>query len=254
MRSPSADRGRLAGKVVLITGAAGGQGAAEARLFAAEGATVVIGDVRDDAGEATASEIGGAARYRHLDVGDEASWPDVMAWISATHGRLDVLLNNAGTNHVRTLAEETMSGFLRVLQVNLVGVFLGIRAATPLLRRVGGGSIVNVASTAALTGFAGLGAYCASKWGVRGLSRTAALELGPDGIRVNVINPGPIETAMLSPEIGRRLSAELPVGRIGRPDDVAELALYLASDASSFMTGSELTIDGGMLAGRRLDR
>lgn len=245
--------GALAGRVALITGGALGMGRAEADLFAAEGATVFLSDRLLDEGRAAAAAISGC-RFVELDVASEAGWDAAIAEIRSQAGGLDILVNNAGISHFSTLEETSLADFTRVLEINLIGVFLGMRAATPLMRAGGGGSIVNVSSIAGMTGRTGLGAYSASKWAVRGLSRSAALELGQDRIRVNTILPGLVETPMTMAAYGAeeilQRGSGLAVGRAGTPGDIAAAALYLASDASGFCTGSEILCDGGQLAGQ----
>jgi 3alpha(or 20beta)-hydroxysteroid dehydrogenase len=242
--------GRLAGKVAVITGAARGQGEAEARLFAAEGARVVITDVLDEQGKAVAADIGEAARFVHHDVASEAGWDEVMAFTLGELGRLDVLVNNAAVHHLRTIEEETVEGFDRLVSINLKGTFLGLRAALGPMRDGGGGSIVNISSLAGLQGFYAHGAYGSAKWGVTGLTKTAAVEFGPAGIRVNSVHPGPIDTAMLPGRDTLDRFADHPLGRVGQPEEVAELVLFLASDASSYISGSAVTVDGALGVGR----
>lgn len=243
--------GRLDRKVVLISGAARGQGAAEAKLFVAEGARVILGDVLVDEANAVAAPLGDRAVVVKLDVTSEQDWQRAMT-TAESMGRLDVLVNNAGALRIRPLEHETVDGLRSMLDVNLIGAFLGMRAALAPMRTGGGGSIVNVASTSALSGLPYAGAYGSSKWALRGLTRTAAVEWGRFGVRVNAIFPGPIDTDMLpaartGPEESR--FAHLPLGRAGRPDEVAQLALFLASDESSYVAGGEFTIDGGSMAG-----
>ena len=245
MTPPSLD-----GKVAVITGAARGQGAAEARRFVEEGARVVLTDVLVDDLVATATGLGDRARWVEHDVTDEAGWAAVVDLAVDSFGGVDVLVNNAGVHHVRPIEEETVEGFERVLAVNLIGTFLGIRTVTPAMRARGGGSIVNVSSLAGLQGLPGHGAYGASKWGVRGLTKTAAVELGPSGIRVNAVHPGPIDTPMLPAGSSGRM-ADLPLGRVGTAEEVAEVVAFLASDAASYVTGAEVSVDGGLHAGRR---
>jgi 3alpha(or 20beta)-hydroxysteroid dehydrogenase len=237
---------RLSGKVALVTGAARGQGEAEARLFVNEGAQVVVADLLDEQGEALAKELGDAARFVHLDVGDERAWPEVLAFALDAYGRLDVLVNNAAVHHIVKIEDETVAGFEKMFRVNLLGTFLGMRTCAPELRKTGHGSIVNISSAAGLTGFFGHGAYGSSKWGVRGLTKVAAIEFGPE-IRVNSVHPGPIETDMLPAGSSDRF-LRLPLRRTGLPSEVAELVLFLASDASSYITGAEFAVDAGLTA------
>jgi len=239
--------GRLDGKVAIITGASRGQGEAEARLFVREGAQVVLADVLDAEGEAVAKELGDDARYVHLDVRDEQNWGDALAFAVDAFAHVDILVNNAAIHHIVRIEDETVEDFERILRVNLVGTFLGIRTCAPELRTSGHGAIVNISSTAGMVGYFGHGAYGASKWGVRGLTKTAAIELGPD-IRVNSVHPGPIETDMLPTGDPGRF-ARLPLRRTGKPSEVAELVLFLASDASSYITGSEFVVDAGLITG-----
>jgi 3alpha(or 20beta)-hydroxysteroid dehydrogenase len=186
----------------------------------------------------------------HHDVASESDWQAVMDFIREEFGRLDVLVNNAAIHHVVAIEEETGEAFDRILAINLKGTFLGMRSAAELMRSSGGGSIVNISSLAGLQGYWGHGAYSASKWGVTGLTKVAAIELGPAGIRVNSVHPGPIETDMLTGSTDPARFQEVPAGRVGQPIDVAELVLFLASDASSFLTGAAIPIDGGLAAGR----
>ncbi len=244
--------GKLDGKVTVITGGARGQGAAEARLFAAEGAAVVVTDVLDADGAATARECGGT--YLHHDVTSEARWGEVVTEVLRLHGRIDVLINNAGIFKVGTIANTTLEDYMRVINVNQVGVFLGMRAvARPMMER-GSGAIVNISSIAGMENSAGAVAYGASKWAVRGMTKSAAKELGRYGIRVNSIHPGIIETPMLHEipafESGdfERWTQRIPLGRIARADEVAKLALFLSCDDSSYSSGAEFIIDGGMTA------
>jgi 3alpha(or 20beta)-hydroxysteroid dehydrogenase len=242
--------GRLDGKVAIITGGARGQGAAEGRLFAAEGARVVLADVLDDEGRAVADEIGDAARYVHLDVTDEARWQAAVEAAEAAFGPVTVLVNNAGILHFRTLDKTTLEDFDRVLRVNVHGVFLGMKAVTPSMVRAGGGSIVNISSTAGLQGLPHLGAYVASKWAVRGLTKTAAIDLGTRGIRVNSVHPGGIDTPMIAGTSGDApFYKRLPVPRMGSADEAARAVLFLASDDASYISGAELAVDGGATCG-----
>jgi 3alpha(or 20beta)-hydroxysteroid dehydrogenase len=243
--------GSLDGKVAIISGGARGQGEAEARLFVAEGARVVIGDVLDDAGGAVADELGsGAAVFTHLDVTDEAQWQAAVALAEERFGPVTVLVNNAGVLLFEAIDRTERADFDRILQVNLTGVFLGMKTVTPSMARAGGGSIVNISSTAGLTGLPYLGAYVASKWAVRGLTKTAAIDLGPKGIRVNSVHPGGIDTPMLDgTDKDSPFYKRLPVSRMGSPEEAARAVLFLASDQSSYTTGAELSVDGGATAG-----
>lgn len=247
--------GKLEGRVALITGAARGQGEAEARLFAREGARVVIADVLDAPAEALAKAIGEAARPVHLDVTRPEQWSRVVAEIEAREGRLDVLVNNAGIFRGGAIPSMPLEDYLAVVQVNQVGCFLGMKHCHPLLVRSGGGSIVNVSSVAGRKGVAGAAAYGASKWAIRGMTKTAALEFGPAKIRVNAICPGSIRTPMIAPEAFPDVDQQafwstLPIPRVGEAEEVARVALFLACDDSAYVTGAELTIDGGETAGR----
>jgi 3alpha(or 20beta)-hydroxysteroid dehydrogenase len=241
----------LNGKVALITGGARGQGAAEARLFSEYGAGVMIADVREDEARATASQIKNCD-YVRLDVGDEAGWEVAVSKTLERFGRLDILVSNAAISHFAPIEATSLADFDRVLRVNLGGMFLGMKAVLPAMK-AHGGSIINISSIAALTGRAGLSAYASSKWAVRGLSRSAALEFATHKIRVNSIIPGLIDTPMTQeaygPERLKLRGEALPVGRAGVPQDIAHMALFLASDASSFCTGGEYLCDGGETAG-----
>ena len=238
---------RLDGKVALITGAAKGQGAVEARLFVELGAKVVLTDVLD--GELVAKELGDTARFVSHDVTDAEQWAAAVSTAVDTYGGLDVLVNNAAIHWVRPLEQENQADIERMLRINLVGPILGMQSVIPTMRAAGGGSIVNISSTAGMTGFWGHGTYGASKWGLRGVTKVAAVELGPDNIRVNSVHPGPIKTDML-PEGSRDIEwPTMPLGRAGEPEEVARLVAYLASDASSFTTGMEHVVDGGSILG-----
>jgi 3alpha(or 20beta)-hydroxysteroid dehydrogenase len=249
--------GRLDGKVALVSGAARGQGAAEARLFAAEGARVVLGDVLDDEGEAVAAEIGDAAIYRRLDVTSEADWYSAVETAVGRFGGPDVFVSNAGISPMpRSIVDTDPNEYRRVLDVNLLGAFLGIRAAAPHMGGDrGAGSIILISSVNGFVGAGGIAGYVTSKFGLRGLAKTAALELGRQGIRVNSVHPGPIDTPMVQPEswggfdMRPALASSNPLGRIGEPEEVAELVCWLGSDASAYCTGAEFVIDGGYLAG-----
>ena len=242
--------GSLDGRVALISGGARGQGATEGKLLAAEGAAVVLTDVLDEEGERTAGSIPGA-EYAHLDVTSEEAWDAVVADVMARHGRLDVVVNNAGIYSAARLVNTTMADWNRTVAVNQTGVFLGMRAGARAMIEAGnGGSIVNISSLAGVEGIFGSTAYGATKWAVRGLTKIAAKELGRHGIRVNSIHPGYIETEMLvqtgATERRDRLIKGVPLGRFGTTDDIARTVLFLAGDASSYTTGQEFVVDGGV--------
>lgn len=244
--------GRLDGKVAIVTGAARGMGAAEAMLFTAEGAQVVLTDVNDDEGSAVAAGLGPSAFYVHHDVGDEESWSRVVDRVVSAHGRLDVLVNNAGLSRSGALEALELADFEAMVRVNQRGVLLGMRAVTPAMRRGRAGSIINIASTAAVQGVPSLLAYTGTKFAVRGMTQVAAAELATDRIRVNVIHPGVIETPMHqqnSPERQTELLRAVPLGRFGQPADVAKMALFLASEDSSYITGADFVVDGGFTLG-----
>jgi 3alpha(or 20beta)-hydroxysteroid dehydrogenase len=251
-----AGTGRLSGKVALITGAARGQGAAEARLFAAEGAKVVLTDVLDEDGALVAKEVGGdAAVFVHQDVTEPAAWTEAVAAAVDTFGRLDVLVNNAGVFRYTPLASTPVEDFDEVIRINQRSVFLGMQAVIPAMTAAGAGSIVNVSSIAGLRGSSGTMAYSASKWAVRGMTKVAALELAPLRIRVNSIHPGIIDTPMLDDllftgEAAARqaIGARIPIGEVATAEQVARMALFLASDDSDHSTGSEFVVDGGLTA------
>jgi 3alpha(or 20beta)-hydroxysteroid dehydrogenase len=247
--------GRLDGKVAIISGAARGQGEQEARLFASEGALVMLTDVLDDQARAVADDIGDAARSARNDVASEDNWRDVVDATLAAFGRVDVLVNNAAIHRILPIEDETLADFERMVAINLTGTFLGIRSVIAPMRDAGGGSIVNISSLAGLTGYYGHGTYGATKWGVRGLTQVAAVELGPSRIRVNSVHPGPIDTDMLPMAPGdERNFRNVPLQRVGTPDEVAALVLFLASDESSYLSGAEITIDGGLNAGEVVPR
>ena len=246
--------GRLGGKVAVITGGARGQGAAEARLFVAEGAKVVIGDVLDGEGEVLAKELGDDAVYVHHDVTDEDGWRNVVETALDRFGTVDVLVNNAGVFSLAPLTSTTLEEYRRTSDINQVGVFLGMKAVAPTMVGQASGSIVNISSVAGIRGSALTIAYGASKWAVRGMTKIAAKELSPFGVRVNSVHPGLIDTAMLRqisdvvPGGDDRLREAVPMGTLATADDVARLVLFLASDESSYCTGSEFVVDGGMTA------
>lgn len=246
--------GRLDGKIALVTGAARGQGAAIARRFAAEGSRVVLGDVLDEDGKTVADEIGESARYVHHDVSDESSWDEAVRTATSTFGGLNVLINNAGILRWAPIHKHSLDDYMAVVNVNQVGCFLGMKAAIPPMREAGGGSIVNTASTAGLEGIAGVIGYSASKFAIRGMTKTAAVELGRWGIRVNAVCPGGINTAMANPfeqppDEQQKAFANVPIARIGTPEEIASLMVFLASDESSYCSGGDFVIDGGWTAG-----
>ena len=252
---------RLAGKVVLVTGAASGIGAACARLMAQEDACVVLSDIQDELGESQSAEIaaaGGRATYLHLDASEEAGWEDAMLELRTRFGRLDVLVNNAGVGIGGPVEALSLADWRRQQSVNLDGVFLGIKHALPLIRESGGGSIVNVSSVTAMVGSGVFVSYSAAKGGVRALTKAVAKQCAArkDGVRVNSIHPGVIDTPIFARLEGvdgdaadaRAIASNLvPLGEAGRPEDVAWGVVYLASDEARYVTGSELVIDGGLL-------
>ncbi|WP_405481970.1 glucose 1-dehydrogenase [Streptomyces sp. NBC_00009] len=238
----------LDGKVVVITGAGRGQGAAEAALAAAAGARVVVTDVREEEGVEVAKSLGGQGLFVRHDVSDPDSWGEVVGATLRAFGRIDALVNNAALWRTAPVEQETLENFEQLIRVNLLGPFLGIQAVVPAMREAGGGSVVNVSSTAGLIGIPGHAAYGSTKFGLRGLTRSSALDLAGYGIRVNSVHPGAIDTPMIAGVSGKDWS-HLPLGRMGRPEEVGELVLFLASDASSYITGTEFTVDGGSTAG-----
>jgi 3alpha(or 20beta)-hydroxysteroid dehydrogenase len=238
---------RLKGKVILISGGARGQGAAEARLFVAEGARVVIGDVLEPEGRQLTSELGNAAVFVRQDVTQERDWETAIN-AAEKLGGLHGLVNNAGIYQPRTLLETDTELFERHMRVNQLGCFLGMKAATPLIEQSGGGSIVNISSVAGLRGSPGAIAYSATKWALRGMTKAAAIDLAPRRIRVNSVHPGPIDTEMLkvrTPEQNRERLKLVPMKRMGTAEEVASLVLFLLSDESGYVTGAEVAIDGG---------
>ncbi len=260
---------RLIGKVAIVTGAASGIGAATARLFARHGASVLLTDANSSLGNAVQKEIAnanGKAAFANHDVRDEAQWTTIVAQAERTYGRLDVLCNIAGISgrdpkmNIQTsvtagprLAEQTLEQWNQVMAINATGVFLGTKAAIPAMQRAGGGSIINISSICGIIGSHANAAYHASKGAVRIFSKAAAIQYAPDKIRVNSVHPGFVDTPMTlpghsNPEIARKRLEATPLGRFGTPDDIAAGCLYLASDEASWVTGSELVIDGGMTA------
>ena len=250
--------GRLEGKVALVTGAARGIGAECASLFAQEGAAVVVSDRRDELGESVAAAIrseGGGAAYQSLDITSAEAWQAAVAFAEAEFGGLDILVNNAGIIRVKPFLETSLDELHKVLETNLVGAFLGMQAVTPAMRRRGAGAVVNFSSVQGLEGREGLSAYTAAKFGVRGLSKSVAIELGEYGIRVNTVFPGPTKTKMTerkgwSDEQYDAAYAGYPLGRMAEASEIAKLALFLASDDASFCTGGDFVADGGVSAGK----
>ncbi len=246
---------RLQDKVAIITGGARGMGSATSRIFAAEGAKVIIADVLDQEGENLAQELNGSAIFCHHDVSDEKSWEAVTAETEAKFGKIDVLINNAGILLFKSIAETEKQEFERVLGVNLVGTFLGIKTVGPRMVARKKGSIVNISSVDGMKGTNGLAAYSSSKWGIRGLTRVAAMELGHQGVRVNSVHPGGVDTIMSNPTFAPREKIDkgythIPLQRIGEPEEVARATLFLASDEASYLCGAEIAVDGGMLVGQ----
>jgi 3alpha(or 20beta)-hydroxysteroid dehydrogenase len=249
---------RLEGKVALVTGGARGMGAAAVRRLHEEGASVVAADVLDDDGKALADSLqqpgsGDRVRFVHLDVTSEEEWQDVVAQTERELGKIDILVNNAGILRFNAIADTPLDEFRQVVDVNLVGVFLGMKTAIPALKRAGGGSIVNISSTEGLGGTVFCGAYTASKFAVRGITKVAAIEYGADKIRVNSVHPGGIDTPMtraVMDEEGRKYVAKKVSGlkRMGEADEVAAVVAFLASDDSSYCTGAEFVVDGGVTA------
>ncbi|GGG34808.1 3-alpha-hydroxysteroid dehydrogenase [Caldovatus sediminis] len=240
--------GRFDGKVVLISGGARGQGAAEARMLVAEGGRVVLGDLLEAEGRALAAELGPSALFLRQDVTEEADWARAVAAAVEAFGALHGLVNNAGIYVPRTLMETDAALFERHMRVNQLGCFLGMKAVVPAMERAGGGAIVNISSVAGLRGSPGAIAYSATKWALRGMTKAAALDLAPRGIRVNSVHPGPIDTEMLkvrTPEQNRARVELVPMKRMGTAEEVAKLVLFLLSDDSAYITGAEVAIDGG---------
>jgi len=244
--------GRLAGKVALVTGAARGQGAAEAARFVAEGASVLLTDVLDEDGTALAAELGERAAYRHLDVTSEDEWEGAVAEAQERFGPITVLVNNAGILDFAPIPKVDVGRFRAVLDVNLIGTLLGMKHVAPSMREAGGGSMINISSNAGIVGLPSAAAYVSSKWAVRGLSKTAAIDLGPWGIRVNSVHPGGINTPMTNFGGGESgWARKLPLGRMGEADEVANVVTFLASEEASYVTGAEWSVDGGATSGDR---
>lgn len=243
---------RLTGKIAIVTGGAQGQGAEIARQFVAEGAKVFIADVADEVGKALADELGDGARFRHHDVSDEQSWTDLVEEVNATFGPVNVLANNAGVLRFGEIDTGSLDDVELMLRVNQMGVFLGMRSVVPTMKANGGGSIINASSVEGLAGMANCTAYAATKWAIRGMTKCAAMELGRRGVRVNSVHPGMIDTPMtrvhggdVAMEFG---AAKVPMRRVGYPEDIAPVYVFLASDESGYMNGAELAVDGGVTA------
>lgn len=250
---------RLSGKVALVTGAARGLGASIGQQLHAAGAQVMFADVRDDAGRALAKGLGERADYVHLDVASEAEWQAAVAAATKRFGTVTVLVNNAGIYRTIATVDQTVEEYLQIIRINQLGVFLGMRACVPAMRASGGGSIVNIASTAGIEGVPMALAYTASKHAVVGMTKAAALEFGPAKVRVNVVCPGAMLTPLLAESFNAPLSAiaavpfaNSPLGRMGDPAEIAPTVVFLASDESSYTTGSEFVVDGGLTAGVKL--
>jgi 3alpha(or 20beta)-hydroxysteroid dehydrogenase len=246
--------GRLTDRVALITGGARGQGEAEVRLFHREGAKLIIADLLEEQGKALEQELGERALFVRLDVSSEGDWRDAVAATLERFGRLDILVNNAGILKLAPVLEMPLDDYMAVVYVNQVGCFLGMKIGGRAIVDSGGGSIINTSSIGGLWGIPGGAAYSASKFAVTGMTKTAAIELGSAGVRVNAIHPGIIDTDMVrqfgtQDSLADAAGGALPVGRVGRPKEIAALALFLASEESAFCTGSSFTADGGAMAG-----
>jgi len=245
---------RLAGKIAVVTGGARGMGAATSRNFVNDGATVVIADVLTEEGEALAAELGEAATFRRLDVADEANWSALVDEAKARHGRIDALVNNAAVVGFAPIVELVAAEIDRVLGINVKGTMLGLKHVGAMMCAAGRGAIVNVSSLDGMRGANSLSLYSSSKWAVRGLTKTAALEFGPLGVRVNSVHPGGVNTVMGNPQAlegaAKNVGYErVPLQRIGEPEEVAAATLFLCSDEASYITGAELLVDGGWTAG-----
>ncbi|AMN47249.1 3-alpha-hydroxysteroid dehydrogenase [Steroidobacter denitrificans] len=247
---------RLEGKIAIVTGAVRGIGASVARLFVQEGAAVMLTDMRDELGSALAAELGSQAAYTHLDVGEEAEWAAVLELTHRRFGAPTILVNNAGIFRTEPIESLSMQAYMEVIRTNQIGVFLGMRSCIAPMREVGGGAIVNISSVQGLEGMRNGLAYCASKFAVTGMTRTAAIELAKYRIRVNSVHPGPIATSLVAEAHGTSDIATatahepgVPMKRWGQPEEIAGLVLYLASEESSYSTGSAFLADGGLTAG-----
>ena len=242
--------GRLEGKVAIVTGGAQGQGAAIARAYVEEGAKVVIADVAKDEGQALADGLGDAAHFVHHDVSDAASWTALVEDTNARFGPVDILANNAGILRFGDIERQSPEEVELVWRVNQLGVFLGMQAVSRTMRKNGGGSIINASSVEGLAGMPSCTAYAATKWAIRGMTKCAAMELGPKGIRVNSVHPGMIDTPMTRVHGGDAAmefgASKVPLRRVGQPGDIAPVYVFLASDESSYVNGAEIAVDGGV--------
>ena len=238
---------KLAGKVAIITGAGSGMGAEEAMMFAAEGAKVVITDINGEACAKIAAEIGESAIAVQQDVADEAGWQTVLDRTIDAFGKVDILVNNAGLTRSDTFDNTDAAFMRRMLDVNIVGSFLGMKAVRGPMKDNGGGVIINIASGLAFTSLPGYFAYGISKWGVRGMTRLGAKELGPDNIRVVTVTPGAVETPSLVPAVRENAKALIPLGRVGGADEFARVVVFVASDEGSYIAGAEIMVDGAMI-------
>ena len=243
---------RLEGKVAIVTGGAQGQGAEIARQFVAQGAKVFIADIAEDLGKALADELGEAARFKHHDVADEDSWTALVEETNSTFGPVNVLANNAGILRFGEIEKMTKEEYLLLVNVNQLGTFLGMKAVARTMRKNDGGSIINASSVEGLAGMASLTAYTATKFAIRGMTKAAAMELGPRGIRVNSVHPGMIDTPITRPHGGDAAmefgASRVPLRRVGHPEDIAPLYVFLASDEAGYINGAEIAIDGGVTA------
>jgi 3alpha(or 20beta)-hydroxysteroid dehydrogenase len=239
---------QLTGKTVIVTGGSRGIGSAVVRRFVADGALVVVTDVLDQEAKVVAEEFDGQAMHHHLDVTNAEQWRAVVTAAEERFGPVAVLVNNAGIVEFGTIEEQDPATFRRVLEVNLTGAWLGMHTVLPSMRRAGGGCVVNISSTAGLLGYANVGAYVASKWGLRGLTKTAALEFAPDGVRVCSVHPGPIRTPMTAGMAESDLAGGQPIPRFGEPEEVASMVRFVVAEAT-YSTGTEFVVDGGAVTG-----
>lgn len=243
--------GRFDGWVGLVSGGARGMGASHVRGLVGEGAKVVFGDILDDDGKKLEAELGDAAHFVHLDVTKDDDWKMAIVATEKMYGPINLLVNNAGIVAFGAVDEMDPAEFRRVIDINLIGPFLGMHSAVPSMRKAGKGAIINISSTAGMMGYASIAAYSASKWGVRGMTKSVAMELGKDNIRVMSIHPGPIATPMTA-DMGEELTASQPIKRFGKPEEVTKLMMFMAADAT-YSTGSEWIVDGGALLGPVID-